>query len=531
MTVPFGRVGRLPPRAARARPRLLVRLFHREKRRMTRSRIRTRVIVAALLASVACTGETATSEPLTTSTVATTTTERATSTEAPANEGHTPVILDYSPTVSDVGALLYLLSEPTVELVAITLPETGEAACELGLDVTVRILALFDRPEVPVACGRGIPDGANPWPETFLEGASRLRSGLPIPTSDPLDEDAADLLVDLISDADRPPVIVAVAPLTNLGRALLDAPEIARSIERIVIMGGAVDVEGNVDGASAEWNVWVDVEAARAVFGSGAPITLVPLDATNDVPVPAGWPVSLQRAPTSAAVRYVAYLARVFPSVTSGFYYFWDELAATVALHPETVTTEEAALAIGLAGSDRGRTMRTEDGTAVEVATSVPDPDAFYDRYLTALAGEAASAFGTLDDALSAYFSAVDASFSEARQRLEVFLDGLFGPGAFDGDAAAADLAAAREAFIAHRDVMSTLVPPADLVEVHIAYLAAFEELLDSSGVLLDVLAESESPESAFAQAPPLDTFEPACLDLLAEATYRRAEVGLFCSP
>ena len=82
-----------------------------------------------------------------------------------------------------------------------------------------------------------------------------------------------------------------------------------------------------------------------------------------------------------------------------------------------------------------------------------------------------------------------------------------------------------------HRDAMASFDPPADLVDVHTAYVDGFEQLLESSGVLVEVLPAAESAESAFAEAPPLDTFQPACLDLLAEATYRQAPLTLFCSP
>ena len=64
----------------------------------------------------------------------------------------TPVIVDYSPTVSDVGGLMYLLAHPDVEVIAISLPVTGEAGCDLGFEVTLGILAMFGQEAIPVAC-------------------------------------------------------------------------------------------------------------------------------------------------------------------------------------------------------------------------------------------------------------------------------------------------------------------------------------------------------------------------------------------
>lgn len=62
------------------------------------------------------------------------------------------VIVDYSPTVSDVAGFLYLLAHPDVEVIAVSLPVTGEAGCELGLQVTLGVLAMMEKNDVPVAC-------------------------------------------------------------------------------------------------------------------------------------------------------------------------------------------------------------------------------------------------------------------------------------------------------------------------------------------------------------------------------------------
>lgn len=74
------------------------------------------------------------------------------------------VIVDYSPTVPDVGALMYLLAHPSVEVVAVTLPATGEAGCALGIEVTLGVLAMFDEQAIPVACDPDVPAHARMWP-------------------------------------------------------------------------------------------------------------------------------------------------------------------------------------------------------------------------------------------------------------------------------------------------------------------------------------------------------------------------------
>ena len=299
-----------------------------------------------------------------------------------------PVIVDYSPTVSDVGALLYLLSHPGVEVLAITLPVTGEAGCELGVEVTFGILAMFERGDIPVACDPELPHDAREWPAEFLTGHESLSSGLPAVAGAVADaRPAHKLIADVAAAADQPVILYAVAPLTNVARALDRHPDVADQLDRIVIMGGAVDAPGNVEGTDAEWNFWIDVAAAARVLASGVEITLVPLDATDHVPVPGLWQRDLERAEQSEPVKYLGSLVQIFPAVTSGFFYLWDELAASVAAGEALVTTEELNLMVVQEPGPRyGSTVRDPSGAPVVVATAVPDPTSFYVHFLTILA-------------------------------------------------------------------------------------------------------------------------------------------------
>jgi inosine-uridine nucleoside N-ribohydrolase len=302
------------------------------------------------------------------------------------SSGPTLVIVDYSPTVSDVGGLMYLLSHPDIEVIAISLPVTGEAGCDLGFEVTLGILAMFDREDIPVACDPESPSHARSWPPEFLEGHEMLSSGLPASTVTASDEKASDLIFRAAMEADEPVVIYAVAPLTNVARAFDDHPELADDVERIVIMGGAVNVPGNVEGANAEWNLWVDVAAAAAVIGSGVPVTLVPLDATNFVPIPGWYQRALSEAKQSDAIVYLDRMVRLFPAVTSGFFFMWDELAASVAAGETHTTTREMSVVVVEGGPDDGKTASGE-GNQVTVAIGVNDAEAFYANFLSTLAG------------------------------------------------------------------------------------------------------------------------------------------------
>lgn len=336
-----------------------------------------RPLLALTLAASACTAPGASPTPPPASGVASQTAARQ------------PVIVDYSPTVSDVGALLYLLSHPGVDVLAITLPVTGEAGCELGVEVTLGILAMFARDDIPVACDPGLPDSAEEWPVEFLAGQESLSSGLPAVVDADADSRVAhQLIADVAAASGQSVILYAVAPLTNVARALDRHPNLANELDRIVIMGGAVDAPGNVEASDAEWNFWIDVPAAARVLASGVPITLVPLDATDDVPVPGSWTRDLQGAGQSEAVAYLSSLVQIFPAVTSGFFYLWDELAASLAAGEHIAITEELNLMVVQEPGPRyGSTVRDPSGVPVVVATAVPDPAGFYAHFLITMAG------------------------------------------------------------------------------------------------------------------------------------------------
>lgn len=296
-----------------------------------------------------------------------------------------PLVVDYSPTVSDAGALMFLLSHPRVEVLAISMSETGEAGCDLGVKVTLGILAMFDREDIPVACDPEVPTHANQWPAEFLSGHEALLEGLPIPGVGAADELPSDLLARVASESPQPVVLYAAGPLTVIAKALADHPAMAGDIDRIVIMGGAVDVPGNVFNSGAEWNLYIDTRAAAAVLGSGIPITLVPLDATNDVPVPNDYAAMISARNQSPAIVYLGGLVASFPAVTSGFYFLWDELAVSVAAGEIFATFQEIPVEVVVGGPQDGRTVEA-DGDPIVVATGVEQPKLFYQHFLDTLA-------------------------------------------------------------------------------------------------------------------------------------------------
>jgi purine nucleosidase len=178
--------------------------------------------------------------------------------------------------VDDAIAILLAFASPEIEVVAIT-----AVAGNVGLDKTAlnarRLADLVDRPVVVAAgCAEPLSD---PVTEDSVvhgrDGLGDLEWDEPRTILDP--RHATEVIYD--AAVEGPLTIVAIGPLTNLAVALERHPDLESMVERVIIMGGA-SFEGNVTPA-AEFNIWVDPEAARRVFAASWPIDLMPLDLTH----------------------------------------------------------------------------------------------------------------------------------------------------------------------------------------------------------------------------------------------------------
>ncbi|MDJ0924149.1 MAG: nucleoside hydrolase [Acidimicrobiia bacterium] len=295
----------------------------------------------------------------------------------------TRVIVDSDGAFDDIKAILYLLQQPDVEVVALTMSGTGIARCPAAAENTAAMLERIEAPEIPVACGRTTPlEGNNEAPAMWRDSADAL-GGVALPEPRPLsDLDAPALLADAIDSAGAGVVIVALGPLTNLAEAVEADPDVLDDVEMMYLMGGAVDVGGNViDHWDAEFNIWADPKAADIVFQTDIPITLVPLDATNAVPVtPYLYDVAAKHRDVSLVSQFVADYLEASPLF--GGLYHWDELTAVVARDESVVTIEDRLLTINADGA----TVEDPAGRSTRVATSA-DAAAFEDHFYQAIIG------------------------------------------------------------------------------------------------------------------------------------------------
>jgi pyrimidine-specific ribonucleoside hydrolase len=278
-----------------------------------------------------------------------------------------PVVVDTDLSSDDVIALLYLLRNPAVDVRAVTVAGTGLVHCPVGARNAAELLALAGRRDVPVACGSGLPlEGLNAPPEDWRRAADDL-FGLALP---PARTRASGTAVELLRREAPGTTVLELAPMTNLAGALRAEPELTRRIHAVVAMAGAVSVPGNVDAQpSAETNAWIDPAALRAVLRSGVPLTLVPLDATNQVPVTPYVGETLKRYHYATAEATAVWDLVAGTRMADGGTYFWDPLAATALVDPAVLRTETLRIDVETTGTDEGRTVSSPGGERTTVAT------------------------------------------------------------------------------------------------------------------------------------------------------------------
>lgn len=303
-----------------------------------------------------------------------------------------PILLDTDMAMDDISALLYLTRHPAVDLRAVTVNGVAFAHCAAGVRNALGLLELAGAADVPVSCGREEPyPGGRPAPDEWRASADALYGAqVMIRGRTAESRPASELLADTIRAAPGEIVVIALGPLTNLAEAFETDPALAGQIKELIIMGGAVNAPGNVtDGDSAnqvaEWNFFADPLAADVVLTSGAPVKLVPLDATNDVPFSRGFYERLRATHLTKPAVFTYNLMYLNQWWLDGGMYWWDTLAAAAALDSGVVTWQEMKLDIVTeAGPETGRSIATTDGSSVRVATAA-DRQAFEALFLAVL--------------------------------------------------------------------------------------------------------------------------------------------------
>lgn len=189
------------------------------------------------------------------------------------------VIIDCDPGHDDAIALFLAFGLNKLKVEAVTVV-AGNQTLDKTLANALRLLTLIDEKNIKVAAGFSKPIIRDLRTAPEIHGISGLE-GVELPETDlkPYPKHAVDLIIESCMASTEKIYLIPTGPLTNIAISLIKEPDIKQKIERIVLMGGSV-FESNITPA-AEFNIFVDPEAAKIVFESGLPITMVGLDATH----------------------------------------------------------------------------------------------------------------------------------------------------------------------------------------------------------------------------------------------------------
>lgn len=305
------------------------------------------------------------------------------------------LILDLDTGVDDALAISYALGSPEVDLIGIT-GTYGNVLLDQGVRNALAITDLMGHPEVKVY--KGLPhsstkDSFEVLPvSAFIHGENGIGDAvIPDSTREPESEPAVDFIIDAVKTYGKELTYVPTGPMTNIAAALKKAPEIKDEIGKIVLMGGALTVCGNVD-AWEEANISQDPDAANELFRSGAPVTMVGLDVTLQ---------TLLTYKETARWRNLGSPAGTFLADMTDFYIkayettsphlggcgLHDPLAVGVAVDPTLVTCLPINMQVETEGPTRGRTIgdntRLNDPhKTMQVAVGVDVPR-FLDEFMT----------------------------------------------------------------------------------------------------------------------------------------------------
>jgi inosine-uridine nucleoside N-ribohydrolase len=282
----------------------------------------------------------------------------------------TKVLIDADPGTDDALALMMALNSSKLSIQGVT-TVGGNATLRDTTRNALRLMEHIDRADVPVSRGSARPLMGRYHYGYYYHGPAGLGVRLATPRTEPHPARAPEFIANLGSKLRGELVIIALGPLTNIARALAIRPRLADWTREIVVMGGAVQLPGNVT-PPAEFNVYNDPVAADIVFSSGVPITLVALDVCTQIYVTRDdmpWPSGETRT-ALLTNRILGNWFKTHPDRDR--YHLCDPLALAAAIQPDLLTYRPAKVAVETEDREQlGRTVAQFGDGPIKVAVGV----------------------------------------------------------------------------------------------------------------------------------------------------------------
>lgn len=294
------------------------------------------------------------------------------------------VIHDHDGGIDDFLSLMLLLTIDNIETLGVVVTP-ADCYIKPAVSVTRKMMDLMGQSHIPVA--ESTVRGLNPFPRIWRQTAFAVDHFPMLNDKDSLDtplagESGQAFMARLLSTAPEPVTLLVTGPLTTVAAALDISPEAQHKIKRIVWMGGALNVPGNVDpvmeagqDGSMEWNVYWDPPAAHQIWQTQIPIVLCPLDITNKVPVTTELVLQWGRQKQHPLSQFAALCYGLV--MRQGGYYFWDVLTTAYIGRPDLYRVREWETTLIRDGLSQGCTKIEQGGRKITALDSVDVP-AFY---------------------------------------------------------------------------------------------------------------------------------------------------------
>lgn len=207
------------------------------------------------------------------------------------------IIIDTDPGQDDAVAILLALASPELEVLGVV-AVAGNVPLPLTEVNARKVVELSGRTDIPVFAGCAAPLARPLVTAEHVHGKTGLDGiELPAPTLPLQAQDGVDFIVETLRREEAGSVtLVPIGPLTNIAEAFRRAPDVITRVQQIVLMGGAYFEVGNITPA-AEFNIYVDPEAAAEVFAAGVPLVVLPLDATHETITSRDWVEAMRALP------------------------------------------------------------------------------------------------------------------------------------------------------------------------------------------------------------------------------------------